>query len=613
VYYTARTRPNDTTTFINVAAGDIKLVPMPASLIPNKQANGVMTAAGRLGMILLLDTLTKKVPYRVYQFTGSGFDVPENQWVVTHFTSEAARGGADANLLRYQIQFPNPTDIAEFNCHLQVPQFEKMALQQFNSITLSTGYACTHFNLDYQNRPLSGKSMYLNGTEKSSQVQNGNGDTTSVVSHVNAPYHNPNWPQSLYVNRTQSTLSRSIASNRARISDTTYYFNYNDTNGLPRFTLRNSGPEKILLSQSIFDPLGFPKQSITYRLFSQPNTQALDTADANTVFSNTGAIASSKSVFKGFDFVEDSVWREQDAALTDVDLRAGTTPNFKLNEGWLPSGKITLRDSSNFYQVQESKSSKSKAPGALGEIYTSAFYEGLRSDPVAVVSNAKWANCAVLLAENGNAGLLPSYLDWPRRWINNGATFTSGRSHTGRYSLKVVDNKGPQIDLYLQDVRSMGFGFKVSAWIYYDTIAPVLTIERHASTGALLDTVCGKPVGGVAPAAKTWQRWEVSLTNNQLINNLFQGSNDYLRIWAGTGPPSGNPIKVTHVDDLVCLPTNASFSLATFDRRGVGTSATNAAHQVVHYDINFKGQTTAARDEAYRIFGQSAGHAMGEN
>jgi hypothetical protein len=335
------------------------------------------------------------------------------------------------------------------------------------------------------------------------------------------------------------------------------------------------------------------------------------------VYSDSFAVGSGKSVFNGYYFSEDSSWRDKDPNLTDADLRAGTAPVFLLSRNWLPGSKITQRDTNNFFQVLESKVVKNKGSTALSESYSSAFYEGLRSDPIATVANAKLSNCAILTAENGNAGLASGVLDYPGKWSSPGVAFSSNRAHTGRYSFKVTDNFGPTINLYLKDVRSLGFGFKVSAWVYADTGTPVLTVERHHANGssAIPALYSGSPVSGSAGTKKAWQRWELTLTNSQLSSdNLFiDGVNDYLRIWVGTGSVSGSPNKNIYVDDIVCVPTNAGFSLYTYSKQCALTSSTDAAFNTVFTNIGFRGQVSGAKDGHYRSFGQTAFHQMGEN
>ena len=614
-YYTLRTHPDDLTHFVHVSEGDRKQLGMIGD--PYTQKKAAMSQCGRIGSFVKADTSSHTVIYSVFQFDGKGFDTVDSQWVVTLFCSDAARGSADRDNIQYRFQYPvlYGNDDAEFNCNLQLPQFGYCSVRQVNSFVAAPGSAVTYFNIDTQSKPISGKRTLLIGTERASRVLNAAGDTVSMMDQVTSPYHAPGWPFSLYLNRTLSTTSRSLAANKSRTSDTTYYFNYCDSNGAPSFVLRDSRPGKIHLSQSIFDARGFPRQTIEYNLSAQPDTNALkQVGAADTAYRRTGAAASAKFIYTDYRLLEDSAWRDFDESMTDAQMRVKTNPIFRLDENWLAGTKITKRDSTNFFQVLETRTIKNKIPSALGARFSSAFYEGLRSDPTAMVSNSKLANSAILLAENGNAGLAAGVLDLPMRWNANGAAFFSGRSHTGRYCFKVTDNYGPQTDLTLEDTRLLGYGMTLSAWVYSDTGTPVLTLSRIAWPNTVIGTDTAHVADGSSPLKKTWQRWEIRLSNSQLIaGNLFNANPDFLRVRIGTGAPAGRSARIVYVDDIVCVPSNASFALTTYDRRGLPTSTTNTTHNVQYYDIGFNGRISAVRDESYGIHNQSASHAMGEN
>lgn len=612
-FYTARFHPNNLTTFVDTGSGDIKPIAFNGSWKTQQQYQRVISNASRLGTQIILDSVgtARRARYRLYQFDGTAFGTAQNQYVATTVVNDASLDGSDRNSVKTTFTY-GPTGVIEFNSDLQEPQFETVDVIQKNSSD-STGKSRTTFNVDKQTQPLNGLTMFLNGEGKSSLILSRSLDTLAISSVVNAPYHNSSWAKPIYVVRPKAAYSQQWTPNKGRILDTTLYLNYCDTNGAPRFVLNLSRPEKILVSQSIFTSLGFPQQSATFKLDTLPDTASFKNYPG-TVYRTTKAVASSKAVYSGYYPVEDSVWREKDTTLTDSDLRAGKAPSFSLTHGWLPGAKITIRDTANYFQVLESKVVKNKVADATGESYKAFFYEGLRSDPTAVVDNAKLANCAVLMAENGNAGLTSNHLDQRALWENHGVTFSSLRAHAGRYSLKVVDDYGPTINLYLKNVKELGYGFKVSAWIYSDTGTPVLALERRNVNDSVISIVTGAPVNGTVSAKRVWQRWEASLTYAQLTaNNLFNGNNDHVRIWAGTGQTSGNSAKVIYIDDFVCVPTNATFQLTTYDKRGIATSMTGSDFRTVFSDLGFMGGVMATRDGKNHIFGAAAAHAMGEN
>lgn len=616
-YYSARFHPDDYTTFINGDADKKNLIYNPSWKSP-KQAQDVLSNCARVMTRITLDTTggSGRVRYRHYQYDGKGYAEPDSQFVVTDMISSDALANADRNRIRYHFQYASngsgsmPIGITEFNSNLQVPQFEFADVKQIKSDGSSLGTTRTVFNLDRYNQNLNGKGTTLAGTEKYTRQMNGSGDTSIYLTTAAVPYHNPAWPSPLYLNRIRSAITQQVARNQSRMADTTYYLGYCDTNGAPRFVLNNNRPRKITMTQNVYDAYGNATQSLSYKLTGQPDTGALRTWPNAQIYSNN-PIAASKIIYSGHTLVGDSVWLEKDQTLTDADLRNGKTPLFNWAEGWFPSTSVTQF---KFGQVVESKVVKNAASGPAGESYTSAFYEGLRSDPVALVRDAKLSDCAVLMGENMNTDLQPGYLDYNGRWQAGGAVFSNDRSHTGRYSLKVVDNWGPAVNLSLQDVRALGYDFKISAWVYSDSGTPVINLGRYQSGGGYLDGVSASPVSGSPNARKVWQRWEAKLSNAQLIaGNKFNGSSDYLRMYFGLGAPTGNSARVVYVDDIVCVPSTADFNLTTYDKSGTTTSITGGNFLPTYYDIGLKGNVIAVRDDKYRIFSQSAMHKMGEN
>jgi hypothetical protein len=169
--------------------------------------------------------------------------------------------------------------------------------------------------------------------------------------------------------------------------------------------------------------------------------------------------------------------------------------------------------------------------------------------------------------------------------------------------------------LYLKDAVAAGYGYKVSAWFYSSGTVPVLTVERRNAAGALIGSVTGSPASGAAFAPNQWQRWEAVFTNAQLLaGGLFApGAGDYLAVKFGTGAPAGDPSRVLYVDDIACYPSLSEISMATFDYRGSKTSSTGSSQRTAYFDLGFRGEPIAVRDEHYRIFDQSATHQMGEN
>jgi hypothetical protein len=385
---------------------------------------------------------------------------------------------------------------------------------------------------------------------------------------------------------------------------------------MPAFTAATLGAGPHRITQTFFDSKNLPYQTVSFASPSAPNPSALNAAsttaylNTQTGFTNVSPIGAGKTTVTGnYLFQKSETWRDVDGALSENGMKSGTTPVFNLSEGWIPTGEVTQWNAYN--QPKEAKVVRSNRAG--DESYSSTFYEGLRSQAVASITNSKLDNCAILMAENGNAGL--PKLDEPGKWEASAAiSYVFSLAHTGRYSLKVVDSYGPTINRYLQGVPQGKFGFRVSAWIFGTSgSTPGLYIERRRADNSVANTISGTPVQGWW-SANQWTRWEANLSYADLTaGGLFSGSGDYLRIYAGTGAPKGNGANIVYVDDFVCMPSNASYGMATYDFRGSQTSATNADHVPSFIDLGVRGEPMAIRDDRFRIHGQSGIHRLGEN
>lgn len=611
-YYQGRLQPNNANAFVS------GLIDVPAYLsnrafTPRQEQ---LTSAARLGAWATLDTLGKNIPYMLLQFNGKGYNNPDSQYVVTRVTSSSNLSTADKDNPAFQFDYcPSGWCNIQYNTHTQTLQMEAAKVSQVNSTATQIGGELTLFNLDAQYTPLGPKQMSLIGTEIYSQVFAATGDTTLFMAVQNNTYHNTAWPQPLYTTQLRGTISQTKARNQGYVSDTTYYYNYSPINGQPQFVLSQNWPIKILLNQTIQNALGLPIQNATFNLPSLPTAAYLDNpANANSLFPSNNAIASSMATYSSYNPVSTSIWRPIESR-TQAQLRTGTLPSYLFSGGWLVAQAITQRDSLN--HVLESKAIKNIATDGTGEIYSSNFYEGLRSNLVGSVNNAKLANCAILSGENLNVPNLNSnYFDIQKLWSRGNGYFTSGQHHTGRYSILVNDNIGPNITLTLKDVKAQKFGYRVSAWFLADTATPVLTVERHNASGSLVDSYTGIPVNANNYDKGIWQRWEVLIPYNQLIaNNLFSSNsvNDYLVVKAGTGNHSGQPNTLAYVDDIVCLPTNANYGLMSYDYRGIQTSSTTTDNTTTYFDLGQRGDVIAVKDEKGKSFLQTGFHNMGEN
>ncbi len=596
-------------------------------LVPEFAANyyaehKAFTPGGRLGALSMLDLTSNQLRYRLYQFDGDDYEgKPDSVFVVTKYVEKA---GLDSAHLDASYTFSYNSSLAEYNIFSFSPMYQEVTVARVNGSNADQGKARFTFNLDYLGKKLKGKDLRLNGTLASKTVLNKAGQVLSVSTNYFTP---PNkltypsaWPPLISINRLDSMSVLSQRPNQSRQKLTTSYSQYNNVNGQPRFTKQKQG-DRWLITESLFNSLGLPIQSIAYDFPTAGYPAAgpaVENYTASTPFDSPKAISSTKSAYSSsFPYLMEKgyLWRDRDPSLTEADLKSGKEPVFDVNRSWVQTSQVTRRNS--FTQVVESKAITDST--AIGDRFSSFFYEGRRSLPVAVVPYSKLDNSAVLMGENGEMSGL-SHMDSENRWSPIGATFSSTYRHTGRYGIKVTDNFGPRTDIYLKDVRRDKFGYRVSAWIYRPagSTGGGLTVERFNAAGTFIDRFNGVLVpqeGETGPMTNRWQLWEVNITHAQLIaNSLFNsGVNDRIRIWVGTGAPTGNSANILYVDNIVARPDNATFSLTTYDFRGLPTSQTDASNLTRYVERDFTGGGIATRDENFRILTQTASHRIKES
>lgn len=499
---------------------------------------------------------------------------------------------------------------------------------------VGNGYVDYLFYLDDPLNPLKGRRKELSGQLRSTRVHKETGLSTLLSTQTTDyfdPYHNASWPTHLFVNRIDMVNQSSFSGNDAAgLLNRTKFLNYNDGNGMPQFTSQFLRAGSWRMSQTLFNNLNLPTQSVVYEVSDtvSAHAEARNYVPNGLPFRNLGGVASSKTEYSTLlprMPVRSFIWRDPgtcpvhaDQPLNDLELKAGTVPVFKLNRGFEMTSEITRVNA--FNQVVEVKSRHSNTKSD----FASTIYEGRGDRPVATFTSCRSDNCAILLAENGivaSTGLdLPtSTVDLPARnnvsrWRSSGAAFNSSRSHTGKYSLKVVNDSGPIIDLHLKDVAEEGIDYVISAWVYAEPgSTPVLRLSRRQANGTSggieIDGFNGSPKDG-SLVFKKWQRWEVTVSNTQLLSGgLFGGNDDFIRVFAGT-PNGGGTV---YLDDIICKPVHSGLVFRTYNEKGQVDSETNSDHLTRYFEIGHLGNVTAVRDENYRILGQAGANRLGED
>lgn len=621
-YHGIRIRPDNLTTFINPVT-DIKALNYvvghrsSADDVVRSQQVAMSNAARMIG-VSALNKITHHVEYQELQWNGIDYGTPTGLSVVSAFQANSGVGTGDKDNVKMGFGYQEAGGWAvEFNSNTLTPEFELCKVKRTNSQGTVLGSSLSFFHMDQIGKELYGKNVDRKGKVRKTAILSAK-DTLSTADLTQTYQRSSTWPDPIYVSLPAKQVMKEVGTNGAYRKATTTFHVYNLVVGQPFYavTALGAGPHRV--EQTIFDVANLPYQNLSYWSPAYPDTASLKKYNPlfpiNTQGPFTGLVPISGSITHRInkylvDFQQ--VWRDEDQNLTPAQMKTGTTPTFNINEGWLKTGEVTSWNS--YKQVLESKAARSSVQGQ--ETFGTNVYEGRRSDLVGSFSTARYSNCALLMAENGNTNL--SRFDSQNRWAKSaGLTYATGYSHTGRYSIKVADVRGPGSTLALKDVNTAKFGFRFSAWIYAPTGSfPDMALERwNGANQTQVEVIHGQPIGGYV-TYNQWQRWEVVLLHGQLTaGGLFTTSNpDFVVIWAGTSGTKGTTANTVYVDDLVALPSNASFTLATFNDRGQQTSATNASHLSAYYEYGGRGELMASRDELFRIHGQQGFHRMGEN
>lgn len=619
-YYSTRTRPDNTSTFVDPNS-DMSAILYGVGHFNSsndliKQTHLAMSNASRMIGVLALNKVTRKIDYQHFQWNGFNYNVSEGPFIVSKFQTSSGIGSLDKDNFSQYYSYQEPGNWAvEFNSNSLTPEFEFCKVSRKDSKGNLLGSFLSFFQMDLFNRPLYGKFGQMKGTLRKSAAMGGT-DTIGTSEVFQNFVRDGAWPAPIWVTLPSKEVEKTFSGNRAYQTSRTTYHQFNLVVGKPAYivTALGAGPHKV--HQTIFDNANLPYQMLGYLAPTYPDTGGLKNVSPliplNTQGSYTGLAPFSGtriSRVNKYLVQKKEAWRDYDQNLSESGMKSGNTPALNINEGWLPVEEIVSWNA--YKQVQEKKSVRSTVAGE--ETFSALYYEGRRSDPIGVVGNSKRVNSSILMAENGNAGL--TKLDYDGRWTGVGTSYSSSMSHSGRYSFKVTDNYGPTATFAPVDVVRDKLGFRVSAWIYTTSGGSVsFTVERrNASTNTQVEVLNAYPVDG-SVQSNQWRRWEANLSYAQLTaGGLFTSASGQLVVRVGTGAPTGDGNRVIYVDDIVCIPSNASFSMTTFDENGRKTSSTPGSHVTSLFEYGIRGELMGVRDENFGIHAQQGFHGMGEN
>lgn len=431
----------------------------------------------------------------------------------------------------------------------------------------------------------------------------------------------PGWPENLRLPKLANSEGTVYAPNKSFRKTNVSFRGYYAPANAYLFEISKVG-SVWYLKQTLYDPAGaapsVPIGVQGFRLTGEPSDAELDSWNPKQPYDGKGAIYqgifSSKYEYDPafpFQVKTTLAWKDADPSLSDEELAKGVDPIFLLVAGYQTQSKVLRRNANG--QVTEVAAILSDEKQL--EKHSIAFYEGKASLPVGEVSNAYYDEAAILTAENGALPAMATH-DMEGRWGKSDAGPSAKQAHTGRYSIKVIDNQtGPWVDLKLRTAFPQGYELVVSAWIYGESGSPPSLIAERFRAGAstVLQVVRNStgPVGGAYASGK-WQRYEIRIPSAELIGseNLFvSGAGDFLRVRIAAGGTG----RVIYVDDIVCRPNLSAFSLTAYDNQGRITSSTNNDHVSHWYEYDALGNRTGVRDDKFRYFNLSALHLPGEN
>jgi RHS repeat-associated protein len=551
------------------------------------------------------------VHFRLYH--NNGFDyAPESQKKVVASVSHFS-GVTGVPNLKQTFTYPSTAFDFVFNHHILSYQFANVEVANETA-----GKSVFKFYLDKFLEPFFGSEFLEHGKLKVAEEWSGNPTSgyslISSKTYTRSFMQRQDWPGLLKV----PTLTKKTEINRSDLggllggerTTTTDYLRYDGISGFPHFTKihLNAGTpdEKWMVSQYLPKGLGqnpngtdhIPVRNIIYSFPDEASIGSLITAALDQPLSDTKAISDLRYEYStNFEYLIDRAfgWRDEDQSLSRTELIGGTDPEFKLSENSFLKSEINRRN--EFGQPTEISKVETQVPLNERRVYTTKVFEGRRSLPAAEFNNSRKENCDALLAENGDVFQIGG-VDFDRAWQTDQVEFHSDKVHTGKFSFAAKTSYALVRDFFLRDVRQEKFGFVVSAWFYVPTGAsPYFFLDRRASFGNLVPggTAVGAPVGG-AILYNQWQRWEAVIPYEDLIaGNLFNGDlANHVRVHLGMY--SGTEV---YIDDIVCRPSNSTFSLYTYNEDGAPTSSTDINYVTKYFEYDYMMRNTGSRDENF--------------
>ncbi|PWJ56682.1 hypothetical protein BGX12_1624 [Fibrobacter sp. UWR4] len=560
------------------------------------------SAPNRLMAKTVVDSNSSRNLIGLAQYSGHNFWKPQNYSVVDRYWKERSTDSTN----RYtQFTYVQPNGIVEFNAHTQQAQFIAPVVNTVAFVSNDTVTKTRYdFIADLKWKTLVGYQKNLQGTlsktrhyDRSGMLRSSSRNVFALDSGVGR-----NWPNGLVVNLLDSTISTTFDPIGNKISVVDKNVLLDNESGQFMGTLRQSGPyflfsQKILERQKLNrnpDSVIFknPVAQYSYVPFTTSPLTAIQSSNPSQVFL-ADSVASASKVSYSSDFpgaaISSYVWQ--------APIRVGQA--FPISTGWEKADSVIATDS--YGHVTESVRLTN-----VGLRSSCNVFEGHRSLLTGSFIGAACADVALSTAEHGT----------PNGWEMPQTTIDSVQVYDGLYSFKVTDGYGPTRNISLKELHRYKYSYVISAFAYSTGVKPVLMTEFRRADKTIAKTIASYNPVREPFKINRWQRYEIEIPYSELVSNgMFADSSadDHLRVWLGTGTPTGDASRIIYVDDFVAYPSSAAFTMTSYDRAGHPLSAMGMDFQKNDFVYDKNHRRRATRDPKGRIFTDNAKHLLKEN
>ena len=504
-----------------------------------------------------------------------------------------------------KFTYAQPDGIVEFNAHTQQAQFIAPIVSTVAFVSDDTVTKARYdFIADLKGMPLVGYQKNLQGTLKKTRRYDRSGALRSLSRNVFALDSGAgrNWPNGLIVNLLDSTISVSVDPNGNKMRTVDKNVLLDNESGQFMGTLRQSEPyylfsQKILEKQvleSNADSMVFknPVKQYSYVPFTSSPLTAIESSNSAQVFLADSVASASRAAYSvkipGM-AASRYVWQ--------APVRVGKS--FPISAGWEKADSVISTDS--YGHVTEAAQLTN-----VGMRSSCNVYEGHRSLLAGTFLGAACTDVALNTAEHGDSN----------GWEMAQTVLDSVQVYGGLYSLKVTDGYGPTRNISLKELRRYKYSYIISAFAYSTGVKPMLMAEFRRADKTIARSIASYNPVNESFKANRWQRYEIEIPYSELVaDGMFADTtaDDHLRVWLGTGAPTGNDSRVVYVDDFIAYPSSAAFTITSYDKAGLPLSTMGMDFQKAEFVYDKNHRRRATRDSKGRIFTDNAKHRLNEN